>query len=70
MYQLLAKKRPVNGYSMPSEMICMFYDYNYRFTAIDLLDRDIYEEATIIDDDYHCVMYVKFEEVLKRKRTM
>lgn len=68
MYQLLARKRPKNGYATPSELICVFDDFSYRFTAIDFLDRDVYEEAVIIDDNYHCVMYVKFEETLKRKR--
>ena len=68
MYQLLARKRPVNGYATPSELICVFDDFNYRFTAIDLLDRDVYKEAMIVNEQQMCLMYVEFEEVLKRKR--
>lgn len=68
MYELLAKKRPVNGCGTPFEMICFFRDYDYRFTAIDLVDREIYQEALIIDDDYRCIMYVEFDKEFKRKR--
>lgn len=68
MFELWARKRPINGLGMPFEFICRFEDYNYRFTSLDLLNRDVYQEAMIINEQQMCVMHVEFEEVLKRKR--
>lgn len=68
MFELWARKRPVNGIGSPFEFICPFEEYSYRFTAIDLLDRDVYQEAVIVSDEQRCVMYIEFEEVLKRRR--
>ena len=70
MFELWARKRPINGYGNSFEFICQFEDYNYRFTAIDSLDRSVYQEAMIINENQMCVMPVEFEEVLKRKRVM
>lgn len=70
MFELWARKRPINGYGNSFEFICPFEDYNYRFTAIDSLDRNVYQEAMIINENQMCVMHVEFEEVLKRKRVM
>ena len=68
MFELWARKRPINGYGNSFEFICPFDDYNYRFTAIDSLDRDVYQEAMIINEQQMCVMYVEFDKELKRKR--
>lgn len=70
MFELWARKRPLNGFGMPFEFICRFEDYNYRYTVIDSIDRGVYQEAMIINENQMCVMHVEFEEGLKRKRIM
>ena len=70
MFELWAKKRPVNGRGFPYEFIFNFSDENYKYTAMDTLDRSIYQEALIVRRAEHsCVMYREFEKpmVLKKK---
>lgn len=69
MFELWARKRPVDGMNKQFELIITFDDYNYRFTALDFIDRNIYQEALIVNEEQRCIMYVEFEEVLKRKRS-
>ena len=61
MYELWAKKRPVEGRGFPYEYIFKFINEEYKYTAIDKLDRSIYEEAMIIRDNA-CILYVEFEK--------
>lgn len=68
MFQLWAKKRPIEGKGSPYEFIFSFDNEDYKYTAIDTLDRSIYEEAMIVMDQ-DCILYVEFEKplVLRRK---
>lgn len=70
MFELWAKKRPVDGRGSPYEFIFDFSDENYKYTAMDTLDKSIYQEALIVRSvDHSCVMYKEFEKpmVLKKK---
>lgn len=69
MFQLWAKKRPIEGKGSPYEFIFSFDNEDYKYTALDTLDRSIYEEAMIVRGQ-DCILYVEFEKplVLKRKR--
>lgn len=69
MFQLWAKKRPIEGKGSPYEFIFSFDNEDYKYTALDTLDRSIYEEAMIVRGQ-DSILYVKFEKplVLKRKR--
>lgn len=70
MFELWAKKRPINGKGFPYEFIFNFNDESYKYTAMDTLDRSVYQEALIVRSiDHSCVMYSEFEKpmVLKKK---
>lgn len=69
MFQLWAKKRPIEGKGSPYEFIFSFDNEDYKYTALDTLDRSIYKEAMIVRGQ-DCILYVEFEKplVLKRKR--
>lgn len=70
MFELWAKKRPVDGRGFPYEFIFNFNDESYTYTAMDTLDRSVYQEALIVRSvDHSCVMYREFEKpmVLKKK---
>ena len=61
MFELYARKRPVNGVGSPYEHIFNFDNEDYCFTALDTLDRNIYQEAMITKDNA-CIMFVEFEK--------
>lgn len=66
MYSLWGRKRTVNGVGSPYEHIFNFDNEDYCFTALDTLDRNIYQEAMITKDN-SCVMYVEFEKPMPKK---
>jgi hypothetical protein len=61
MFSLWGRKRVVNGVGSPYEHIFNFDNEDYCYTALDTLDRNIYQEAMITKDN-SCVMYVEFEK--------
>ena len=61
MFELWGRKRVVNGVGSPYEKIFTFDDINYCYTALDTLDRNIYQEAMITKDNA-CIMFVEFEK--------
>lgn len=65
--QLWARKRPIEGRGQSYEFIFEFNDLNYSYTAIDTLDKNIYQECMIIDNN-ECVMYVEFEKSFVKKK--
>ena len=67
MYSLWARKRPIEGRGQPYKFIFNFEDERYSYTAIDTLDRNIYQECMIIDNN-ECVMYVELEKPYVKKR--
>ena len=68
MFELWARKRTTEGVGSSFELIFPFEDYNYRFTAVDLLDRNVYQEALIVNEEQRCIMHVEFEKPLQRRR--
>ena len=61
MYQLWGRKRPTEGVGFPYEYIFSFDNEDYKYTAIDTLDRSIYGEAMVVRGN-DCIMYVEFEK--------
>lgn len=67
MFELWARKRPVDGVGYPYEFIFSFNDESYKYTALDMLDRDVYQEAMVVRGN-DCVMYVELQKLyVKRK---
>ena len=66
MFELWGRKRPVNGVGSPYEHIFNFDNEDYCFTALDTLDRNIYQEAMIVNNG-SCVMYREFQKPMPKK---
>lgn len=66
MFELWGRKRPVNGVGSPYEHIFNFDNEDYCFTALDTLDRNIYQEAMIVNNG-SCVMYREFQKTMSKK---
>ena len=66
MFELWGRRRAINGVGSPYEFIFNFDDESYKYTALDTLDRNIYQEAMITKDN-SCVMYVEFEKPMPKK---
>ena len=67
MYSLWARKRAVNGVGSPYEFIFNFYDESYKYSALDTLDKNVYQEAMVVRGN-DCIMYVELEKpYMKRK---
>lgn len=67
--ELWARKRPIQDKGNKYEFIFSFNDEQYKYTAIDTLDRNIYQEAIIMKDN-NCIMYVEFEKPYVKRRTI
>lgn len=67
MFELWARKRPVDGVGYPYEFIFSFNDESYKYTALDILDRDIYQEAMVVRGN-GCIMYVELEKPYIKRR--
>lgn len=67
--ELWARKRPIQDKGNKYEFIFSFNDEQYKYTAIDTLDRNIYQEAIIMKDN-SCIMYVEFEKPYVKRRTI
>ena len=66
MFELYARKRAVNGVGSPYEHIFNFDNEDYCYTALDTLDRNIYQEAMITKDNA-CFMFVEFQKPMPKK---
>ena len=67
MFELWARKRPVDGVGYPYDFIFSFNDESYKYTALDMLDRDVYQEAMIVRGN-DCIMYVELEKPYIKRR--
>lgn len=67
MYELWARKRAVNGVGSPYEFIFSFENEEYKYSALDTLDREIYQEAMVLRDN-SCVMYVEWDKPLVKRK--
>lgn len=68
MFELWARKRPVNGVGSPYEFIFNFDNESYKYTALDTLDESIYQEAMITSGN-DCIMYVELEKPNVKRKT-
>ena len=59
MYELWAKKRPLERKGNQYELVDTFYDEQQKNFMIDSLDRSIYMEAMVIKDKV-CILYREF----------
>lgn len=66
MYELWAKKRLKEGRGYPYEFITSFYDINEKYYMTDQLDRSIYEECMVIENN-RLIFYREFQKPLTRK---
>ena len=67
MFELWARKRPVDRVGYPYEFIFSFNDESYKYTVLDMLDRDVYQEAMIVRGN-DCIMYVELEKPYIKRR--
>ena len=69
MYELWAKRRPIEGRGSPYEFITRFEREEQKYYLTDQLDRNIYEECMVVKDN-RCIFYREFEipYVYKMKR--
>ena len=67
MYELWAKKRPVEGKGFPFEYITSFSNIDQRFYITDQLDREIYQECLVVRNNV-CVFYREFEKPMVLKK--
>ena len=66
MYSLWARKRSVNGVGYPYEWICNFEYEKQKFYITDQLDREIYQECSVLKDG-ELIFYREFEKPLVRR---
>ena len=66
MYELWAKKRKKEDRGYPYEFITSFYDINEKYYMTDQLDRSIYEECMVIENN-RLIFYREFQKPLTRK---
>lgn len=61
MFELWAKKRPINGVGDTYHKILEFEREEQKYYMMDKIDRDKYQEAIIMEGN-RLVMYREFEE--------
>ena len=66
MFELWARKRAVNGVGFPYDHIFNFDNESYKYTALNTLDKSIYQEAMITQGN-DCIMYVELEKPMTKK---
>lgn len=70
MFELYAKKRPINGVGDTYHKILEFEREEQKYYMMDKIDRDKYQEA-IITEGNRLVMYREFEnpyiKILRRR---
>ena len=67
MFELWAKKRPINGAGDTYHKILEFEREEQKYYMMDKIDRDKYQEAIIMEGN-RLVMYREFEEQHTRVR--
>lgn len=66
MFELWARKRATDGVGHKYEWIFNFNDEDYKYTAIDSLDRSIYQECMVMRDK-ECILYVPLNKPMVKK---
>lgn len=60
MYELWAKKRPIEGNGSPYEFITKFEREEQKYYITDQLDRNVYMECMVVKDN-QCIFYREFD---------
>lgn len=69
MFELWAKKRPIDGYGQKYEWIRNFASESEKYYMCDTLDKNIYEECMVIENN-RLIFYKEFpiyKPVVKKK---
>ena len=66
MFELWARRRATNGVGSPYEFIFNFDNESYKYTALNTLDKSIYQEAMVTSGN-DCIMYVELEKPMTKK---
>jgi len=69
VYELWARRYKTKSTGYNFEHIMDFYNEEYKYTALDTLDKSVYQEAMVIKQN-SCVLYVELDEkqkILKKK---
>lgn len=64
--ELWAKKRPIEGYGQKYEFITHL-DLQQIYSETDKLDREVYQECMVIEDQ-RCIFYREFEKTYVKRR--
>lgn len=65
--ELWARKRPIQDKGNKYEFIFSFNDEQYKYTAIDTLDKNVYQECMVTNNG-DCLIYTEFEKPYIKKR--
>lgn len=66
MFELWAKRRPIKGKGFQYEWICNFERFEQSFYMMDQLDRNIYQECMVLNENTP-IFYREFTEHKKKK---
>lgn len=66
MFELWARKRAVNEVGSPYTKIFSFDNEDYKYTAVDTLDRSIYQECMVTEGE-RCILYTKLNKPMIKK---
>lgn len=64
----MGRRRSIKGFGRPFELICKFDDFNYRYTALNIINKEEYQEALIVNEEQRCIMYIEYETVRNVKK--
>lgn len=67
MYSLWARKRKIEGRGQPYEFITYFEHENQKYFLLDQLDKNIYQECMVTNENNQCIMYREFEKPYVKK---
>ena len=67
MYELWARRRKIEGKGFPYEFIFSFDNPNYSYTAIDTLDKNVYQECMVTNNG-DCLIYTEFEKPMIKQK--
>ena len=60
MFELWAKKRPINGYGQKYEWVCNFENEEDKYYMCNTLDRNVYKECMVMKN-HELILYREFE---------
>jgi hypothetical protein len=67
MFELWARKWPVNGRGFPYELVTSFDREEQKFYMVDRLDKSVWKEAMVLDDNKSAILFREFEKPKTKK---